>query len=156
MRSGQKHLITCRCVLPQFRSLAEPPAHKFVVFSIIDSDGSVEQKFAQCNNCGIIHRITDLTKSEIVNGKESAFSIPSIDDIRSSLPQQLSDILERSNADLATWEAARFSFDEQRWGDFIILASDTVEGSRQGKYVRLLGPSLFRIDTFTREEFACS
>jgi hypothetical protein len=136
--------------------MADPPLHRFVVFSVIDPVGAVELRFAQCNNCGIIHRVTDLTKSEIVRGKESSHAIPSIDDIRSSLPAELSAILDRASVDLATWEAVRFSFDEQRWGDAIVLASDVAEGSRQGKYVRLLGPTLFKVDTFTREEIACS
>lgn len=153
-RTGQKHLIACRCVMPQFRSLPDPPVHRFVVFSVIADDGTVEPRLVQCNNCGIVHSVTDLTRSEIVKGKEFAQSIATIDDVRASMPEQLAAILDRAGADLATWEAARFCLDEQRWGDFVVLTSDAVEGSRQGKYVRVLGPSLFKVDTFTREEIA--
>jgi len=153
-RTGQKHLITCRCVLPQFRSVPNPPLHQFVVFSIMAADGKLESKLAQCNNCGLVHRVTELTHSELVSGLESAQSITTIDDVRASIPDQLGAILDRANADLATWEAAKFCIDEQRWGDIVVLTSDVVDGRRQGKYVRILGQMLFKVDTFTRDELA--
>lgn len=117
-------------------------------------NGELEPRLAQCNNCGLLHRVTELTHSELINGRESAQSIATIDDVRASVPDQLGSILDRAGADLATWEAAKFCIDEQRWGDVIVLTSDVVDGLRQGKYVRILGPSLFKVDTFTRDELA--
>lgn len=153
-RIGQKHLVACRCVLPQFRNMPDPPLHHFVVFSIVGDDGVFEPKLVQCNNCGILHKVTELTCSELINGRESAQSITSIDDIRTSISEQLGAALDKAGADLATWEAVKFIVDEQRWGDIVVLTSDVVEGLRQGKYVRVLGPSLFKIDTFMRDELA--
>ena len=66
---GQKHLIKCRCVLPQFKKLDNPPVHKFVVFSALNEEGNVVTKYAQCNNCGVIHKVTDLCTSEIIPGR---------------------------------------------------------------------------------------
>src|SRR4051812_34631188 len=104
MPSGLKHLITCRCVLPQFKRLPEPPQHQFIVFSIIDDEGTAQIKFSQCNNCGIIHKVIDVCRSEIVS-RESMNSIVKIDDVKINLPSNLSNILESNAADLASWEA---------------------------------------------------
>ena len=132
---GQKHLIKCRCVLPQFKSMATPPSHQFMVFSIIDDEDNVITKYAQCNTCGIIHKVTDIA------------------DIKSSLPSNLSDILERHNVDLTAWEQAQFILENKRWGEFVILAQEEDSGTKQGKYVRLMSETFFKIETFTRHDF---
>jgi len=74
-RSGVKHLVQCRCVLPQYKSALTPVYHQFVVFSVIDETDSVISKIVQCNNCGILHRIFEVGKSEILSGKEELKSL---------------------------------------------------------------------------------
>ena len=149
---GQKHLIKCRCVLPQYKGKIDPPVHHFVVFSIIDDDDRVKVKYAQCNNCGIIHKITDICKSDVQVGKEAMTSIISIDDIKTFLPSNLVDILERNNADLSTWENASFILENKQWGNIIVLTQEEESGTRQGKYVRIMSDTFFKIETFSREE----
>lgn len=152
MASGFKHLLTCRCVLPQFKKVKPaPPEHQFPVFSIIDDDGTFRMRFAQCNNCGIIHKVIDICRSEIVN-KEAMVSIPTIDEIKSSLPSGLVNLLESNSADIATWEAVQFIIDNKQWGNFVVLSTDEIDGVRQGKYVRLLSETMFKVETFTRNE----
>lgn len=153
MSFGFKHLVTCRCVLPQFKRLKpEPPRHQFVVFSIINDDDSIKQKFAQCNNCGVIHKVTGICLSTIMIGKEDMKSIITIDDIRLSLPQQLANILDANDVDLATWEASQFFYENKDWSAFVVLNTDEEDGLRQGKYLRILGENLFKIEAFEREE----
>jgi hypothetical protein len=152
MTTGQKHLVSCRCVLPQFKKLIDPPAHKFIVFSIINDDDQVKPKFSQCTNCGIIHRVTEIGKSEIIQGREAMGSIMTIQDIKTSLPEQLITILELNNVDLPTWEAAQFILENKQWGDFVVLTSDVEDGLKQGKYVRILGEKLFKVEAYSREE----
>lgn len=151
MVTGQKHLIKCRCVLSQFKRTENPPVHQFVAFSVIDDD-SVQVKFVQCNNCGIIHKIIDICRSEIMGSRDTMTSLVTIDEIKSSVPEGLRILLETNNADLATWEAVQFIFTSQSWGQFVVISSDLEEGIRQGKYVRILGENLFRIESFTRNE----
>lgn len=79
-------------------------------------------------------------------------SIRSIDEIRAELPENLQKILDINKADLATYEAASFVFENKRWGEFVVLNSDVEDGLRQGKYVRILGESLFKVEPYTREE----
>ena len=152
MAIGQKHLVPCRCVLSQLRHLPDPPRHHFTVFSVIDDNDVVLPKFAQCNNCGLVHKVIDLCKSEIVQGKESMTSLITIEDMRQSLPKNICDILDTNSADIPTWEMAKFIIDNKRWGDFVVLNSESESGSRQGKYVRILGETMFKVETFYREE----
>lgn len=154
MSTGIKHLIRCRCVMPQFKNLPEPPVHQFVVFSVIDDSDNAQVKFAQCNNCGVIHKVTDVCKSEIIQNRESMGSLLKIDDIKTSLPQNLVAILESNDADLPTWEFAQFIYETEKWGQHVVLNSDIESGTRQGKYVQIIGKNLFKVGTFSREEYA--
>lgn len=151
MATGLKHLITCRCVLPQLKRLSDPPLHMFTVFSVIEDDGGFRVRFAQCNNCGIIHKVTEINRS-IVVPKESMGSLVTVNDIRGSLPVGLANVLDANDADLATWEMASFIVENKQWGSFVVLASDEEAGTRQGKYVRILGETLFKVESFVREE----
>ena len=149
---GQRHLIQCRCVLQQYKNSANPIRHQFMVFSIINDKDEVLPKYAQCNNCGLIHKVIDVCKSEVISGKEQSNSLLSIEDIKLSLPQNLSAILERSNVDLSTWELAQFIVENKSWGEFVILGVEEESGTRQGKYVRIMSESFFKVETFTRDE----
>lgn len=143
---GQKHLVSCRCVLSQFKSALNPPVHKFVVFSVLDDD-VVRVKFVQCNNCGVLHKVTDICKSEILHGKEGLSSVTSIEDLKLSLNPQLVKLLEANFADIASYEAVQFAIENKMWGEFIVLSADTIEGTRQVKFVRILSETLYKIDT---------
>lgn len=147
---GQKHLITCRCVLPQFKNAKKPPKHQFVVFSIINDDNSCISKYAQCNNCGLIHKVTNVCESEIMQGKENMKSIVSIDDLRASIPPALANILEKNQVDLATWEQAEFFFSNKMWGNIVLLQTEAEGSVKHGKYVTLLGENFFPVKTFER------
>jgi len=87
-----------------------------------------------------------------MSGKEAMLSILTIDDIKSGINQSLVSILERHNCDLPTWEHTQFVIENKRWGDFIILTSDLEDDNRIIKYVRILGESLFKVDTHIRKE----
>lgn len=151
-KSGYKHLIECRCVLPQFKAQKDPPRHKFIVFSIADEKDIVIQKYSQCNNCGLVHKVIDICRSEIQSGKENSSSILSIDDIKISLPKDLSIILDRYRVELSSWEYAAFILENKEWGNFILLEQEDDAGTKQGKYVRILGESFFKVENFTRQE----
>lgn len=151
MATGLKHLITCRCVLPQLKRRDNPPRHMFVVFSVIDDDGNFRTKFAQCNCCGIVHKVTEINRSEIL-AREAMPSLRGVDDIKPTLPARLAELLEGSHADLASWEMAQFIIDNKQWGSFVVLNTDEESGMRQGKYVKILGENLIRVETFTRDE----
>lgn len=151
MAQGLKHLITCRCVLPQLKRMDNAPQHQFAVFSVIEDDGSFRPRFAQCNNCGIVHKVIDVCRSEVVS-REAMGSLPTVDDIKAGMPPNLANLLEANGAELATWELAQFILENKQWGNFVVLTTDEEDGLRQGKYVRILGENMFKVETFVREE----
>lgn len=145
---GQKHIIKCRCILPQFRKHSNPIVHEFVVFSKIDNDAFVES-FVQCNNCGIIHRVTDFCKSEIIKTKESSRALSTIDEISISLPDDLSSVLKHSNADLATFQETAFIIEQKIYDKRILLEKEVVEDFVVGKYLTFLKNGRFKIEPFS-------
>ena len=152
MLPGQKHLVKCRCILSQFKKQDSPPFHQFVVFSGVDDEGNVVQKYSQCNNCGVIHRIVDICTSQIVDGKEHMNSLVTIDDIRCSIHANLASILDKNNCDIPTWEACQYILENKQWGQHVVLTSDLNSELKSGKYVRILGDSLFKVEGFERSE----
>lgn len=151
MKIGQKHLIKCRCVLPQFKQHRDPPPHHFIVFSVLnEEDGNLESKYSQCNNCGVIHKIIDVCKSEIQAGKENMNSLIKLEDIKPCLHANFISILEANNADLSTWEAVQFIVENKQWGNHVVLSTDSENNEVYGKYIKILGESLCKVENFTR------
>ena len=145
---GVKHLVQCHCILPQFKNAVDPVFHKFVVFSTIDDSDTVQPKFAQCNNCGVIHKVVDICKSELTS-KDDAKALPSIEDIKFSLPPDLVRALETYQSDIATWEQAEWIYLTRSWDQWITLARDEDEnGDVHGKRLIFLNDGRFRIEAF--------
>jgi len=151
MPKGQKHLIKCRCILPQYRKHSSPPFHHFVVFSELNDQDDVIAKFVQCNNCRTVHKVTGLCQSEIMHGKEHMRSVKTLDDIKLCLPPRLTAILDTNAADIASYEAAQYIMETAAWGDTVLLSVEEESDIKQGKYVRILSENLFKVDTFTSE-----
>lgn len=120
---GIKHLIQCHCVLPQFRNSNPPIFHKFVVFSIVEND-QLREKIVQCNNCGVLHKVTEQCKSEILFGKESSGSVRTIEDVELSLPERLSAYLKSQNVDIATWENVEWLVENDQESEIVIRRDD--------------------------------
>lgn len=121
--SGTKHLIQCHCILPQYRNTDPPLFHKFVVFSLTEDD-SVREKIVQCNNCGVLHKIVDFCKSEILFGKDSSGSVRTIDDIELGLPERLAAYLKSQNIDIATWEQIEWMVENLDESEVVIRRDD--------------------------------
>ena len=117
---GIKHLVQCHCVLPTLRKLPNPVYHSFVVFSVLDDGGNVVPKDAECTNCGVIHKIVDICKSEITT-KEKSTAIISTKDISLMIPSELSNVLATYGCDVATWEHSHFIYSNQKWGERVVL-----------------------------------
>jgi hypothetical protein len=151
VKNGMKHLVRCRCVMPQFKNMTDPPVHQFVVFSQTEDD-KVVPKHAQCNNCGIIHRVIDACSSEIIANKEDSPAILTIDEIKAGIPPNLSKVLEINNADLPSWEMASFFYENKMWGNFVVLNYEYESGTKTGKYLQILGENLFKVNSFSRSD----
>ena len=146
---GIKHLIECHCVLPQYRRRDDPVFHKFIVFSIIDDSDTVVPKYAQCNNCEVVHKITDLCRSEVLGGRDELRSVITIDDLKIMIPEDITRVLESYDCDLPTWENIQFILQNKKWGSSVIVSREDLEDERHGKMLTLVGPNKSKIEPFT-------
>lgn len=145
-----KHLVECKCILPQYRTMNNPPFHKFIVFSELEENTAlVKTSFAQCPSCGAIHRVNEVGLSKILN-KDSMLSLPSIEDIKLGMPERLAAILERHECDLPTWQEVDFIVKNQLWGRPVILTKEREGEMVYGKVMTILSPNLQKIDSFER------
>lgn len=145
---GIKHLVECHCVLPQLKNSNKITYHKFVVFSIIDDSNTVIPKHAKCNNCGVIHNVIDICRSEIITGFEENACITK-KDISLMIPSDLTKILETYDADLATWENALFNYENKLVDKILILSRDEEEGRAFGKCMKITKQNTFRIESYS-------
>ena len=149
--SGVKHLIECHCILPQYKRRDPPLYHKFSVYSKI-RDGLIDEKYAQCNNCGIVHKVYDICRSEIVAGKEEFNTGLTISDMSIQLTDKLSMLLSNHNCDYATWEHVVDIIDEERWDEPIVIKRDIVEDKVIVKILKIREGEKIKIETKTIED----
>jgi len=145
---GLKHLVECHCVMPQYRKQKDPPYHQFKVFSLIDESDTVVPKHAKCNNCGVIHNVIDICKSEIQMGSEIG-AVMDIKDCKLLLPSGICQILESYQCETPDWEHALFILQYDNWGDFIIVNREESEnGDMTGKILKFLSKGQYRLEPF--------
>jgi len=150
---GIKHLIQCHCILPQYKERKEPLFHQFVVFSVVDESDTCIPKYVQCNNCGVVHKVVDICRSELVVGRDELATVTNIDDISLTIPEDIRNILATYKADIATWENAQFILQNDIWGSHLVLTKDVLDDDTQGKMLVFNGPNKFNIETFIRKDF---
>jgi len=148
---GIKHLIECRCILPTMKNRDNAPLHKFKVFSIQEKDQVIE-KMVTCNNCGIVHRVYEICKSEILHNVEGTRSSITIEDISLMLPETVLKILNSYEKELPDFEHVKFMIEENKAGDFITLSQEFNDGRKTGKVLKYKGNSRFEIEPFSRSE----
>ena len=151
MREGIKHLIECRCILPTLKKKDNPPLHKFIVFSVQDN-GTILEKNVTCNNCGIVHNVYELCKSDILQNVEGTKSSITIEDISLMIPESVASIMKSYEKDLPDYEHIKFMIDENKVGEFIILSQEFNDGRKSGKVLKYKGNGKFEIEPFSRSE----
>lgn len=146
-----KHLIACNCVLKQYEDADPPVFHKFIVFSVINEDGSIKPSYAKCNNCGGIHKVTEVGLSQKLK-RETIATLPDIEEIKSSLPEKLVSLVEKYKLTLPTWQEIKFVLENEKWERPIILQKEQEGEEVFGKYLVLYGKTLWKVDSFSSEE----
>jgi len=144
-----KHLIECNCVLPQFKYQTPLVYHRFVVFSVVGEDALVIPSYAQCPNCGIVHRVMEVGKSVIMR-REELNSLLTEDEIAKSLPTSLADILRQYKVDYASWQQAKFIIENELWGRRITLSREELEGTVMGKILIIIGHTLWTVERYEK------
>jgi len=142
---GIKHLIQCHCVLPQFRKREEKVFHKIEVFSVLEDEDSIKEKFVVCDNCGVVHKVFDFCRSEIQTNHESITSVRTIPEIKMSLDQNVCDLLEKNNCHVSTWENVEFIIDNDIFDFPVTINRETVKGKTNVKLLSLKKNGKFKI-----------
>jgi|TARA_B100001094_G_scaffold236631_1_gene231718 hypothetical protein len=127
-----KHLIECQCTLKIYKNKSKPIFHKFQVFSKIENEKVVE-KYVMCNNCDILHKVTETFKSEIQWGKESLKSlVNNKEDIKFNLisknKRDIVDLLEINDIDISDWELVEHLIENKEEGR-ILLSREEIENN---------------------------
>ena len=145
---GIKHIIECHCVMPQYRKSPKPKYHGFVVFSLIDDGDTIIPKHAKCNNCGVIHNVIDLCKSEIMMAQEVG-AVMEVSDCKLMLPPGIIQVLETYNCEVPDWEHTLYVLQNEKWGEFIVVnREETESGDMSGKILKINGPGQYRLEPF--------
>lgn len=154
-KMGVKHLIKCVCVLPQLSKMKNPPSHEFPVFSTYDDDSQeFDTSYVQCTNCGVVHKIIDLCESVILKGKDELRTVAKIDDVKNVIPEKIAKVLEQYEVDMATWQNVAWIVESSSWGQSVVLASEYIDGVKQGKSLTIIGRELYKINSFAQETAA--
>jgi len=144
-----KHLIECNCVLPQFQNRRPVVFHRFVVFSVIDEAGNFMASQACCNNCGAVHKVTEVGVSARLPREESTMA-PKISDFKFAVPEGMREILLAYKVALDVWQEAAFILENEDWGRSIILhrEENSETGAVTGKRLHIMGSSLYKVVPF--------
>lgn len=150
---GFKHYVTCKCVHPSFKNKESPPDHMFVVFSVVDDSENFRSSYVQCDNCGIVHKVVEFCRSEILN-EESSAAITSVDDVKLTIPDKLCKLLEKYRVDLATWQYVAWLLSEGKTGSGVVLDFEYVDNVKRGKFLKIIDSSNFAIESFEEDMVA--
>jgi len=132
--------------------MKDPVFHKFTVFTVIDDNDKAIPKFVHCNNCAVVHNITDICQSEIVTGREMSLSIMTKEDIRPCIPENIAKLLDTYECDIPVWEEVQFYYETDLPSIPIVLTREEFKGVMTGKILHMLGGAKIRIESFTRDE----
>ena len=120
----------------------------FVVFSIIDNADSVIPKHAACNNCGVIHNVYDIGKSEIFSGQEAG-AVLQKEDISLMIPDSLSSVLVSYDCDIPIWEHVLFVLQNGNYPEKIVLNRNVDNDIVSGKILNINGPNRYQIQPYS-------
>tara|TARA_Y100001970_G_C14255537_1_gene875081 strand:+ start:4674 stop:5036 length:363 start_codon:yes stop_codon:yes gene_type:complete len=110
------------------------------------------ESVVNCNNCGIAHRVVDVCKSVILTNSENSQATINIDDIKISLPENVGNIMEANNKELADYQHLQFLIEQNNTEGFILLSKELIDGKQQGKILKYKGHGKFAIEPFSTQE----
>jgi hypothetical protein len=132
--------------------MKDPLFHKFIVFTVIDNNDKAIPKLVHCNNCGVVHNVTDVCQSEIVTGREMSLSVMTKEDIRPCISENIAKVLDTYECEIPVWEEVQFYYETNLPPPPIVLTREEFDSVTTGKILHLLGGPKIKIETFTREE----
>jgi hypothetical protein len=143
---GIKHLIECHCTLKIYVRKEKQLYHKFSVYTKFDSNGKPIEKISQCNNCGTLHNVYDICKSQIIKGgKDTNSSSLTKEDMSIQLPEKVSRVLEKYQCDIATWEHVLDIYENNLWDSHVVISREVINEEYHVKYLTILQDDKIKI-----------
>ena len=139
-------------MLPQYRNAKKPLYFGFNVFSEIDEGNNITCKFLQCPNCGVIHKVYDACRSEIITGKDESAMVRNLTDVKLSIPENFVELLENHGCEFADYEKLEFILDNKMWSEYILLSKDYEDNSRVGKMLTFSDNGKPKVEPFMSTE----
>jgi cell division ATPase FtsA len=115
---------------------------------MLDESDTILMKYVNCNHCGVVHKVYDVCKSEIVVGKEDLATAITIDDVKLMLPQDIVGVLESYNCDLPSYEHALFILQHKKFEEKVILNKEVMEEEVIGKCLKFSEKGIPSIESF--------
>ena len=139
------HSIECQCVLPIYSKVEKPVYHQFVVFSKIENE-SLEEKYVECNNCGVIHQVTSCNKSNIISDTTNYKSlVVNKEDLSYSLPSKYLDFLTKKEVEeIYIWEKINFLL-ENNINDTVLYKRSIVDNFVICEFINVIDNDNFKL-----------
>lgn len=145
MKYHISHLLECQCILPVYNKVEKPIYHSFVVFGLIDND-NLEEKFVECNNCGVIHKVTGLNKSTIISDTTNyKHLVVNKEDLSYNLPSKYLDFLtSKKIEEIYIWEKINYLL-ENKIKEDVIFNRTKVDNYMICEIISILDENNFKI-----------
>ena len=144
------HTIECQCVLPIYGKIEKPVYHQFIVFNKIVDD-ILDEKYVECNNCGIIHKITKTNKSSIISDTTNYKNLViTKEDLSFNLPSNYLDFLTKKKVEeIYIWEKINFLL-ENNISEKVLFSKSKVENYLICEFIEVIDKNNFKL---SKEKF---
>lgn len=147
------HTLECQCILPIYNKVEKPVYHSFVVFSTFVDD-SLEEKYVECNNCGVVHQVLNVNKSNIISDVTKYKSlVVSKEDLSYNLPSKYLDFLTKKNIEeVYIWEKINFLL-ENDISEKVLFNRSQIDNYTVCEFIEVIDKDKFKItkDKFQRD-----
>ena len=139
------HVLECQCILPIYSKVEKPVFHQFIVFSKYDNN-SLEEKYVECNNCGVIHQVTNCNKSNILSDTTNYKSlVVNKEDLSYSLPSKYLDFLTKKEVEeIYIWEKINFLL-ENNISDTVLYRRSNVDNFVICEFIEVIDSDNFKL-----------
>tara|TARA_Y100000592_G_C5377288_1_gene271613 strand:- start:373 stop:843 length:471 start_codon:yes stop_codon:yes gene_type:complete len=144
-KSYINHLIDCHCILKIYQNIEKHVYHKFIVFSELEDD-NFKKKYVECNNCGSIHEVTNINKSNIMSDSTKYKAlVTSKEDLHFNLPEKYVSFLVKNKVqETYIWENINYLLENNLEGS-IIYNKESIDGNVICNFININNKGNFSI-----------
>ena len=107
--------------------------------------GGTHTRSGVVNEHKILCEIIEVGKSELIPGKDQSMVTISKDDLRSSIPLKIVNILDTYDCDISSWEEVLDIIENKSWNSFVVLKRDILNENTSVKILEIYEKNNFKI-----------